>query len=239
MLDWQRPQVRPWLRAIALFTVITFTVTNVVWADGIQTLRSGNSSNVPLPSATASKNVLQSHLLDDIKFPDSIGQIKTTFKGNRDRIVIHIQDAHANEEAQRNIAKILDYFAGQQLMRLVTLEGAEGDLFTSLFSMFPNKVARKNIADYFLKEARLTGPEYLAIVDRPEMKLYGVEDRTIYEENRKAYVEALDYQPQDEKVLEDIGKVMDGVSRYVFSEDLRELIKRRSTFHEGGRELVK
>ncbi|MDD5218307.1 MAG: hypothetical protein PHS88_09430, partial [Candidatus Omnitrophica bacterium] len=152
--------------------------------------------------------------------------------------MIHIQDAHANEEAQRNIAKILDYFAGQQLMRLITLEGAEGDLFTSLFSMFPNKVARKNIADYFLKEARLTGPEYLAIVDRPEMKLYGVEDRTIYEENRKAYVEALDYQPQDEKVLEEIGKVMDGVSRYVFSEDLRELIKRRSAFHEGGRELV-
>jgi len=238
MIDWQTRRAKPWLRTVALLVALIFIVHDVVWADGgglVQSLANRNKVDVAVPSSydwpTRAK-------LDAVALPEALGEIKKNFQGSRDRIVIHIQDAHANEEAQRNIAGILDYFAKNYGLKLINLEGAEGELFTELFSFFPNKEARKNVADYFLKEARLTGPEYLAIVDRPELNLYGVEDRQIYEENRRAYLDALQYKDRDEKVLADLGKLMDDVSRFVFSDDLRDMLHYRQAFQSGGNELV-
>ena len=60
----------------------------------------------------------------------------------------------------------------------------------------------------------------------------------MYEANRKAYIDSLDYKERDEKVLKDLGRLMDSIIRFVFSDDLRELSRRKRAFHEGGRELI-
>ncbi len=230
MINWQSGSFSRWLRVIATVTTLLFTVNTVAWADGNHLAQSFQQLTKPEPAKAS--------LFDSLALPDSIGQIKTSFQGSRDRIVVHIQDAHVNEEAQRNIGKILDYFSKRHGVKRVSLEGAEGDLYPELFSFFPDKKARRNVADYFLKEALLTGPEYLAIVENPEIKLYGVEEKEVYEENRKAYLAAVELKERDEEVLAEVGKVLEDVSRYVFSDELRELLQKRSAFQEGGRELV-
>ncbi|MBI4115168.1 MAG: hypothetical protein HY447_01195, partial [Candidatus Omnitrophica bacterium] len=238
MMNCQSGNPRHWLRTIAFVTALVFTWTSVVWADSSLIAQSLTGKNkFPAQSDVASSGAINS-LFDSLDLPDSIAQIKSSFQGSRDRVVIHIQDAHVNEEAQRNISKVLQYFVERHGLSVINLEGAEGDLYTELFSFFPSKKARKSISDYFLKEGRLTGPEYLAIVERPDVKLYGVEDQAIYEENRKAYIEALDSKEQDERILDEIGKVLEGVSRHVFSDDLQELFLRHQAFQEGGNELV-
>ncbi len=174
----------PWLKAVALFTAIIFLTTSIVSADQLQSIRVKApllSPDLPSPHQSPMREEFAA-------LPESLGQVKRMYQGRSDRIVVHIQDAHVNEEAQHNIAAILDYFAQNHQLQLVNLEGAEGELYTSLFTAFPNKKARQNIADYFLKAGRLTGPEYLAIVERPDMVLFGVEDRAIYEKNRNAYL---------------------------------------------------
>ena len=188
MISWQTHSFKPWLRTVALLTVCVFSFTSIVWDGGINKAyaAAANPSSVT-PVETFKANAALS-LIDRPDLPDSYGTVKGSFKGNRDAIVIAIQDAHVNEEAQRNIANILRYFSEKYQLGLVSLEGATGELYTELFSFFPNKEARRNVADYFLKEGRLTGPEYLAIVEKPAMTLYGVEDKDLYEENRKAYV---------------------------------------------------
>ncbi|MDD5225552.1 MAG: hypothetical protein PHV97_00015, partial [Candidatus Omnitrophica bacterium] len=238
MISWQTHSFKPWLRTVAFLTVCVFTFTSVVWDGGINKAYAAAANPSSLTPVETFKANAALSLVDRPDLPDSYGTIKSSFKGNRDAIVIAIQDAHINEEAQRNIANILRYFSEKYQLGLVNLEGASGELYTELFSFFPNKDARRNVADYFLKEGRLTGPEYLAIVEKPAMTLYGVEDKELYQENRAAYVDALQFKGRDEKILAELNKVLEGVSRFVFPEEMRELIRRRAAFQEGGPELV-
>ncbi|MFA5158951.1 MAG: hypothetical protein WC484_00390 [Candidatus Omnitrophota bacterium] len=237
MISWQTHNFKPWLRTVALLTVCVFTFTSVVWDGGVKAYAAAPKPENLTPAEIFKADVALS-LIDRPDLPDSYGTIKSFFKGNRQQIVLHIQDAHVNEEAQRNIANILRYFSEKYQLGLVNLEGASGELYTELFSFFPNKEARRNVADYFLREGRLTGPEYLAIVEKPAMTLYGVEDKELYEENRKAYVDALQFKARDEKILAGLNKVLEGISRFVFPEEMRELIRRRAAFQEGGPELT-
>lgn len=238
MRTWQNRKTKQWLRVVALTTALVFTFTTIAWADGVNladSLRSENNLSPKLPLEIASA---KPGFFESLKLSEAIGTIKSSHKGSNDQIVIHIQDAHVNEEAQRNIANILDYFAEHHDLDWVSLEGAQGELYTEIFSFIPNQKVREDISGYFLKEGRLTGPEYLAIVDRPQMKLYGVEDKGLYEQNREAYLAALDVRERDEEILAKLGKVLRDVSRFVFSDELRELVKRREAFQEGGRELA-
>ncbi|HOW59413.1 MAG TPA: hypothetical protein PLO78_06795, partial [Candidatus Omnitrophota bacterium] len=237
MISWQQPTIKPWVRIVAFFTAFAFTFTSVVWDGGQRSYAATAQTEQFLPSSNLAVQA-PAFRIDRPDLPDSYGTIKSTFKGSKDQMVLHIQDAHVNEEAQHNIANIIRYFSEKYQLRLVNLEGASGELYTDLFSFFPNKKARQDVAGYFLKEGRLTGPEYLTIVEKPVITLYGVEDPELYEENRKAYVEALDFKGRDEKILAELNKLLEGVSRFIFSEEIRELNRRRGAFQEGGPELV-
>ena len=216
MINWQQRKIRPWLRVVAFLTAFVFAFTSVVWDNGQRAYAATSQTKNFLPNeslAFASPASLAEH--PDL--PESYGTIKKTFRGKGGPIIVHIQDAHINEEAQLNIANILQYYSEKYQLGLVNLEGATGELYTELFSFFPNRQARQNVADYFLKEGRLTGPEYFAITRRPVMQLYGVEDPALYEQNRKAYVDALEFKERDEKVLAELNKVLGYMTRFVFT----------------------
>jgi hypothetical protein len=238
MIRTQTASFKQKIKFVALLTALIFTSQDVLWADGGNFVQSiGQKQQIGM-NVPAGMEWATERNLNAVHLPESIGQITKNFQGSRDRIVIHVQDAHANEEAQRNIAAILDFFAEHHSLKVINLEGAEGELFTDFFSFFPDKEAKRNIADFFLKEARLTGPEYLAIVDRPDLYLYGVEDKKLYEENRAAYLEAMEFKERDVEILAGIEKVLEGISRFVFSEELRQLLRYRQSFNDGGKELV-
>ncbi|MBU3759672.1 MAG: hypothetical protein FGM27_07065, partial [Candidatus Omnitrophica bacterium] len=242
MIEWQAPKARVWLRAVAFAVAAIFTTQDIVWADGgsfVESLAKRNETPVSVPSGLDWTRRDASSFFNAVSLPENLGQIKRNFQGSRDRIMIHVQDAHANTEAQKNIASVLDYFVKEHGLKLISLEGAEGELETELFSFFPNREARLTAAEYFLHQARLSGPEYLVMVDRPEVDLFGVEDRGIYEENRRAYLESLETKDRDEELLAGLNKVLEGVSRFVFSDELRGILRARTNFQEGGRELTR
>jgi len=174
----------------------------------------------------------------DVHLAEALGSIQSTFEGGRDKLVIVIEDTHASIEAQKKIAGILEYFYLHYSLRHVSLEGAEGNLFTEMFSFFPDRRTRENMSDFLLRMARLTGPEYLAIVKYPDLSLYGIEDQTVYEENRKAYLEAIEFQKQDQNILKHLGLLLDGLAKEVFSEELMNLRTRQNNFEKGGREFI-
>ncbi len=238
MISWQTHGFKPWLRTVAFLTVCVFTFTSIAWDGGINKAYAAAPNPQSLSQVAPFSSQPALSMIDRPDLPDSYGTIKATFKGHSPQIVLHIQDAHINEEAQRNIANIIRYFNEKYKLSLVNLEGASGELYTELFSFFPSQEARRNVADYFLKQGRLTGPEYLAIVDKPAMTLYGVEDKALYNENRSAYVDALQFKDRDEKILAELGKVLESISRFVFPEEMRELNRRRAAYQDGGAELV-
>src|SRR3989338_1042649 len=139
MRNWRGKTYRLWFRAVAIVVLLCFTVTTVAWADGQggvirSSFTRGQFQQTPI-SNTASDWVSD---LIRIQFPSEIGEIKATFKGAQDRVVIYIKDAHVNEEAQRNIGRIIELLARESKVKLVGVEGASGDMDTALFAAFPD-----------------------------------------------------------------------------------------------------
>ncbi len=226
------------LKVTALAVTLFFTWNTIAFSDGsgiFLSIVSGTRQAVPGRDDTSFHS---NDILHSIKIPSELGQVKRAFRGSGKGTVIHIQDAHVNEEAQRNIAGIMDYFFKEHQVRLANVEGASGELAHHLLSAFPDTNARSLLADYFLREARITGPEYLALSKRPELVLYGIEEPELYEANRKAFLAALDFKQRDEVILKQLRKVMESASRYVLSENLWDLIREKQRFEKEETDFV-
>src|SRR6185436_4886588 len=88
-----------WKKRTAFFTLVCFFASNL------------NFSGIPNAHASPISIENPNTTFESINIPASMGQIKNRFHGSRDEIILYIQDAHANEEAQRNIANILNHFS--------------------------------------------------------------------------------------------------------------------------------
>ncbi len=205
---------------------ITFTATNVAASDALLFRQVDPEQNTYKSTLRNDAN----RFWDSVDLSRNIGEIKKTFHGTKDQIVIHIQDAHANYEAQRNIAKIVNYFVSRHNVHLVNVEGTSGEINTALLSSFPDAAVRRMVSDYFLRKAKLTGPEYLALTKPKNFTLYGIEEKNLYEANRGIFVEALEYADDDEKTLKDLRLVLDEVSRAIYSDELRSVARQKKHF---------
>ena len=217
MDDLKDNRFKPWMKITALFTAFFFCATNLVSADIVQTI---NSSNHPAPALDLAK----------ISLPESIGEVRKIFNGKNDSFVVHIQDAHASDETQLNISEILNYFYKRFGLRVIGVEGASQELRTDAYSFFPFKDAREAASKYFLKEGRLSGPEYFGVVEQPQAILVGVEDQKLYEENREAYLAALKTKQGDEELIRGILKQLNALARFALSPELRELLEKSYRF---------
>ena len=132
-----------------------------------------------------------------IKIPESIGQVEKEYchprvggndkvSGNN-KVIYLIQDAHTNESAQRNIAKILDTLIEKKPVKYVFLEAGTGDdSLSDLRALAPTET-RKKISDIYLRRAYIQGPDYLDLTSEKNFKLWGVEDKELYYQGIELY----------------------------------------------------
>lgn len=172
-----------------------------------------------------------------IILPGHMGQIKRVFKGSQKNLVIHIQDLHIDEGVQKNIADLVDYFSQKYGIKLIEMEGASGELSHGLLSRYPHKLARKLTAEYFLRQGIFSGPEYLAVAKRPDLRLVGIEEPEIYEKNRKAYLEAHEVQERDLKMIAGLRMEFQRIAATVLTGDLSKWLKKRYDFQQGTGDL--
>lgn len=210
------------LRPAAFLTAFIYLFTSsVLWADVLAP--SAESLNL---SASISSHAS----IDRLTIPDDFGKIKNRYQGYRHKSFILIQNAHINEEAQHHIASLLDYLHRQHGLNQVALEGAEGELSTALYTTLPSKQSRRDIAEALLQQGRLTGSEFYAMVENPEINLFGIEENTLYEENRDAYLQALEHKDRDEQVLTGLEEILETLTRFIFSDPMREFYRERKQF---------
>src|SRR3989338_6423179 len=106
MLDWQRhKKLRLFIKTICIVLIASFISYDLSWAGANEVLN---------PSTERSRSAKNWHTSQDrqsapsIEIPPELGTIKEfhVSKYNPSKLVIHIQDAHANVEAQNNEAKL-------------------------------------------------------------------------------------------------------------------------------------
>ena len=118
-----------------------------------------------------------------------------------DSLVIHIQDAHCNYDAQMRIAEILTHINEKYNIKNINLEGGTGDYDLSIYRKIDDIESRKRIAELFVRDGELSGAEYFAALNPENIVLNGVEDKELYKENLRAYREIVKEKVQRSRVL--------------------------------------
>jgi len=134
---------------------------------------------------------------------------------------IIIRDAHCNYPAQQAISKIIRWLVNDEQikLRLVTVEGSHGPIDTSSFRSYQNSKIRNDVANHYMKDGKITGPEFEAITGETGFELYGVDNDQIWTANKDAYLSLLDIQGDALKFCKE---------NRILIENIKETIKKHS-----------
>ena len=154
------------LRIIAMLVACVFTVTTV-----------SNSA----PSVY------------NIKIDEKYGKVQKRFKGTSEKTVIHIQDAHASFDAQKNIANIICELIPQIKNSstisdpFIGIEGAVGEYELSELQSFPDKESRKLVSSDLVHQGKLIGSEMANVISDDKFYLYGLEDFELFKRDYQLF----------------------------------------------------
>ncbi|MCK4852174.1 MAG: hypothetical protein KAS86_03580, partial [Candidatus Omnitrophica bacterium] len=203
-------------RSASVLLIMAFVVNFVLmdsWAVPVNPLRG------PGPIQDSRFSVLD---IETFSIPSYLGSVKYSSKGNSDKVVIHIQDAHSNYAAQNRIAEIIEYLHGEYGLEDINLEGGTGDYDLSVLTDIYDRDVRKRVADYFVKYGELNGAEFFALNNPDEVALWGVEDEDLYMENLNVYLDSLSYRDEVNAYLKELDFFLSNLKRHIFSGELME-----------------
>ncbi len=198
-------------KLISTFAAISFVCSNIALADPAQ-----NKIDIPRKD----QSIISP---DNIIIEKDHGLIKSKFLGNSNKLIINIQDAHCNYEAQTNIVNILETLIKNHSLSLISVEGADGLIDTTWFKAFPDEEVRKEVATYFMKKGEITGPEFMSITKNYHIKLFGAEDRAAYMQNLNAFTSSYPLKADTEKYYNSIKNALTRLKGYIYSNDLKSM----------------
>jgi hypothetical protein len=144
-------------------------------------------------------------------------------------VVFHLQDVHEVEEAQKNLAGLLESFQKQRGISLVGLEGAVGSFGLDFFREGPLE-SRKKLSDHFLELGYLTGPEVAGIVAETIPTLWGIEDLSLYRGHVEAFEQSEAGRTQARQFLTALSNEADRTRETIYSPALMALDDHRRAY---------
>jgi len=124
--------------------------------------------------------------LATLRIPTQHGSLKREHSA-REPIIIHIQDAHANYEAQKHLAAILEHLILSHALSLVLVEGGSRNDSLSYMRTYAPLQKRREVAEEFLKAGKISGENYLDLTSDYDFTVYGIERPELYDENMEAF----------------------------------------------------
>ncbi len=177
------------LRVISILTLLSFAAHDAAWA------APGLSAPAPAASAAMTAPAPIGQFIatpQQLDIPLDAVTLQEVHAGTNGKLIIHIQDAHANLSGQQSLAKALDHLMSRYDLQVVLVEGsARNSSLTEIRKLAPLK-EWKIIARRFLYEGIISGEEYLNLTTEHPMKILGIEYRDLYDESIKAYAALVD-----------------------------------------------
>ncbi|MDP3979873.1 MAG: hypothetical protein Q8Q33_00510, partial [Chlamydiota bacterium] len=186
------------------------------------------------------------------QLPSDMGYItqrwgEESFDQENKPIILHIQDAHVDYLAQRNIAKIIQHVqnyirlhhpdAIQDENLLVAVEGAQGFISTQFYTNLPDDDIRHHVSDHFLRKGELTGPEYQAIVGALPFDIYGVENSDLYLKHKDNYLRCQNSKIEIMQFLEVFEKELEIITQEFVGEGGRHFLTNKRSYIDGSLEF--
>ena len=162
--------------------------------------------------------------VDDLTIPVAHGSIKETSPAIPGApIVIHIQDAHANYEAQKHLAEILRHLIQKYGLSLVLVEGGSRNDSLSYMRTYAPLEKRQQVADQFLKAGKISGENYLDLTTDYNFTVYGVEKPELYDENMSAFLKVEQAQPPAKLALANYQTAVDRLKEKLYPKEVKDL----------------
>lgn len=200
----------------------------------------GNPGSLPFPSHALSHSSLRAAAqakgipawLSSLVLP--YGSVRDIFlaKNPGAPLIVHLQDAHALPEAQRNQAHMIEGLSRERGINLVGLEGAQGGFALEPYRAFDMPEVTKQIADYFIEEGEISGAEYVGLTANAPPLLWGVEDLALYQENIQAFKDSLPDNEAVKKTVDGLDQALAQLKRGVYSHELSAFDRHTAAFQD-------
>jgi len=148
--------------------------------------------------------------------------------------IIHIQDVHMNQDAQANIGKAVQALIDRKQIGLVGLEGAFDEILLKPFRDFPRQDLVTTVADYLLKEFKISGPVHTAYTSPTDIPPFiGVDHKGHYQANVEAYRQSSKIQEPRSKEIQKFKVEVQKEKEWVFNKDLLEFDQMVEAYRNG------
>ncbi|MBI4358024.1 MAG: hypothetical protein HY584_01870 [Candidatus Omnitrophica bacterium] len=242
-------------RFIAFLVLISFTLLNTSYRTY------GYAETPPPDGVPQGKGSVHPHhgisqadpmaLIGSLKLPEELGTIQEVYVPDvfgkeplsspiitsgsdkkLDRLVIYLQSAHANYDSETNSKRIIEFLQKEYNLPLVLLEGGEGALDSLFFKSFPDEgLKEKALLDY-VRKGDLSGGEISSILNEAHhTKYFGIEAEGLYEENKEAFLRAIEREDEIRAALEKIEAELIAQSKTIFTEKVQFFYEKHSAFH--------
>jgi hypothetical protein len=184
-------------------------------------------------SGEAVRATLRDPQVSDIFVPGELGYVierHAARAGESQPTIVHIQEAHTNYEGQKNLAGILEHLIKEFGLRLILVEGGDGNASLAYLRSYGPPDNRRQVAEKYLKAGILSGEEYLDIVLDAPLILWGVEDRKLYEAHVDAFLDGDAARAAVELLVGELGGLIDALRPHLSDPTLLELNNRSRAF---------
>jgi hypothetical protein len=213
---WALPRLALVRKTIALILGMSFLLPSILWAFEPATFKTGQQ--------------LFTFSRQTIEIPKTFATVLKTFRGN-DQLIIHIQDLHCNYEVQSNIRNLIQHLAQAGQVPMVAVEGASLPVNTTPIRSFPLAASREDVADYFVRQGKLSGAEWYAALAEHPVFLEGVESPELYAEDKQA-VDFLQ-RSEGQGYCQDLRELLDSVKPTVYNPGLLKFDQERNAYKQG------
>ena len=171
-----------WIRCISIILAVVFVSQQTGWAQ--------EGRPVWIKPGTSDMLHRSKVGLAGLEITPNIGRVSEEVAADGEETILHIQDAHASLSAQYSIVNLLDSLVADYDIGVIALEGGSGYVDTSILATLPDKDIRTGIAEFLVKEGRMSAGEFFAVTrNSSEITLYGVEDDALYRANCDSFRE--------------------------------------------------
>ena len=187
------------IRIIATLILSAFIVQDLSWASTLVPSYFSSETRRALPTPF---DAIQNPSL--LPIPHEAADMQEYHKGNNGKLIIHLQDAHANYSGQKHLADTLDFYMQKYDWSLILAEGSDEAAELTPFKSIASKKVWKQVAHKYLMNGQITGEEYLNLISDHPMQIEGIENKSLYAQSLKVYASILQNRKEIQKYLHEI-----------------------------------
>lgn len=152
--------------------------------------------------------------------------------------IFHIQDVHANSEAQADIARIIRDRIQNYNVDFIAVEGAFAPVDLAPFQSFPSQSSIRTVADFLLEQNQISGPLHAALTGGNSFPpIIGIDQKNLYEANVDAVRQSVRLKARALNAHRERLKEIQNGKKIVFNPQLAAWDKVVQSYYAGDRPL--